>query len=151
MSSEENIAHFKSRASHLESQLANRIQQHQQEYTEIKKAGNNIQPNSKLSCRSCFFLQKLRTYRQLITKLRYKLEMANFKEDELEAKNAALQDCSVPNEEFRKVQTQLQNVLHQHEQFKAYVGGLAKSPAMQREVSAENFYFRICFRLSSTL
>ena len=70
-----------------------------------------------------FFLQKIKTYGQLIKKLRHKLEIGTLREEELLARQSALED-NVPPQMHRKLQHQLFDLTRKHAEFAAFIKGL---------------------------
>ena len=100
---QEELSQVRSRVASLETQLTDKGHQYLDETTALK--------------------QKVKTYGQLIKKLRHKLQLSTLREEQLTAQQSVLEE-NVPPHHHRKVQQQLLDLTRKHAEFAAFIKGL---------------------------
>ncbi|XP_068215392.1 centrosomal protein of 83 kDa [Palaemon carinicauda] len=103
---------------------------HQEELEQLRARIAALQTNfndrNKSYLEECTQLkQKVRTYAKLIKKLRYKLEIGEVQLEQLEAQQSVLKD-NVPSHVYRRLYSQLQDIVRKHNEFAAFIRGLSE-------------------------
>ncbi|XP_064101809.1 myosin-10-like [Macrobrachium nipponense] len=123
--------------------MAEQQASHQEELDQLRARIAALQTNfndrNKSYLEECTQLkQKVRTYAKLIKKLRYKLELGEVQVEQLEAQQAVLKD-NVPSHVYRRLYSQLQDIIRKHNEFAAFIRGLSEFQSALPEVRYKFF------------